>query len=162
LTKDARQREQKHNSTNFVVRTADLGTLNNYLFTVIFARYNDKWLYCRARERDSFETAGGHIEQGETPLDGAKRELFEETGAVRYEITPAFDYSVRANTGYTCGQVYFAQIYELGELPNYEMVEVGLFDVMPDKMRFPEITLVLHEKMQQWLAQQHIKDDKRT
>jgi 2,3-bisphosphoglycerate-dependent phosphoglycerate mutase len=142
-----------------IVRTTNLGKLKAYRFAVIFARYKDKWLYCRARERDTFETAGGHIEQGESPLEGAKRELFEETGAVRFEITPAFDYTVHVKTGYSNGQVFFAQIHELGDVPDFEMAEVGLFDVTPDKMRFPKILPVLYEKMQMWLDLQSAKDE---
>lgn len=141
------------------VYTADLGTLSSYSFVVIFARYMNKWLYCRAKARDTFETAGGHIEQNETPFEAAKRELFEETGAVKFEISPAFDYSVHTPTGYSNGQVYFAQIYELGIMPDYEMAEVKLFQIIPDKMRFPQILPVLYEKMQTWLNLQSAKDE---
>jgi len=133
------------------VRTADLGELKTYRYTVIFARYQNKWLYCRAKERGTFETAGGHIEQGETPLEGAKRELYEETGAVSFDIEPAFDYSVHCPDAYANGQVFFAQIHELGDIPDYEMAEVRLFDTIPNKMRFPQILPVLYEKMQLWL-----------
>jgi len=89
------------------VYTDDLGALNAYRYTVIFARYKDKWLYCRAKNRDCYETAGGHIEQDEKPLEGAKRELYEETGATNFDITPAFDYSVHVQTVYSNGQVFF-------------------------------------------------------
>ena len=129
------------------VRITDYGTLRAYRFTVIFARYKDKWLYCRAKERDSFETAGGRIEPGETPLEGAKRELYEETGAVKYDITPAFDYTVHVQTGYSNGQVFIAQIQELCDIPDFEMAEVKMFDTIPDKMRFPKILPVLFEKV---------------
>jgi len=130
------------------VETSDLNSLIDYSFVVIFARYQGKWLYCRARERDTFETAGGHIEHGETPLDAAKRELYEETGAIKYDIVPAFDYSVDRPAGYSCGQVFFAQIHELSDIPEYEMAEVRLFDAIPDNMRFPQILPVLYEKLQ--------------
>ena len=144
---------------NFIVRTADLGTLEDYKFTVIFAGYEDKWLYCRAKERDTFETAGGHIEKAadgspcESPLEGAKRELFEETGAISFDITPAFDYSVHVLTESSNGQVFFAKIHELGNIPDYEMAEVRQFETIPDKMRFPQILPVLYEKMQMWLRE---------
>jgi len=117
---------------------------------VIFARYQDKWLYCRAKERDTFETAGGRIERGETPLEAAKRELYEETGAVKFDIIPAFDYSVHTPENFSNGQVFLAHIHELGEIPedtNDKMVEVKLFDTIPDKMRFPQILPVLFEKI---------------
>jgi len=47
------------NAEKCIVRTADLGTLNAYKYTVIFARHKDKWLYCRAKERDTFERQQG-------------------------------------------------------------------------------------------------------
>ncbi|WP_350445893.1 NUDIX domain-containing protein [Anaeromonas frigoriresistens] len=56
------------------------------------SRYNEKWLLCKHKKRDTWETAGGHIEIGETPLDDAKRKLFEETGAISSDIQPIFDY----------------------------------------------------------------------
>ena len=132
-----------------IVRTADLGALKAYRFVVIFARYKDKWLYCRAKERDAFETAGGHIEQGETTLAAAKRELYEESGAVKFDITPVFDYSVHIQTGYSNGQVFFARIHELGDIPDFEMAEIKLFDTIPDKMRFPIILPVLYERVKE-------------
>lgn len=138
---------QKPDYNKCVVRTAELGTLKAYRFTVIFARYRDKWLYCRAIKRDTYETAGGHIEPGETPLECAIRELYEETGAIKYEIFPAFDYSVHMQTGYSNGQAYIADIQELGSMPGFEMAEVKLFDTIPDKMRFPKILPVLFEKV---------------
>jgi len=141
------------------VCTANLNTLKPYRFVVIFARYQDKWLYCRAKERDTFETAGGRIEPGETPLEAAKRELFEETGAIEYDITPVFDYSVNVSAAYSNGQVFFAQIHELGNIPDYEMAEVKLYDAIPDKMRFPKILPVLYHKVQGWLNLQSAKDE---
>ena len=136
------------------VKTAEFGMMNGYTFVVIFCRYQDMWLYCRAKDRDVFETAGGHIEQGESSLDAAKRELFEETGAITYDIVPAFDYSVQKAEGFSTGQVFLAHIHELGELQGFEMAEVKLFETIPDKMRFPQILPILFERISQehnWL-----------
>jgi 8-oxo-dGTP diphosphatase len=144
---------------NCVVKTAALGELKAYRFVVIFARHKDRWLYCRHKKRDTFETAGGRIEEGETPLDAAKRELFEETGAAEFEIEAAFDYSVHLPQIYSNGQVFFAKIKKLGELPAFEMAEVKLFDAMPEKMRFPKILPVLYVHMQFWINLQSNKDE---
>ena len=134
-----------------IVKTAELNELGNYEFVVIFCRYQDKWLYCRAKGRDTFETAGGHIEAGEDPIDAARRELYEETGATRYEIRPVFDYSVQHPSHYTTGQVYIAYIKKLEELSDFEMEEVKLFDSYPEQLRFPEILPLLYTRLQQWL-----------
>ena len=134
-----------------IVKTAELGELKDYTFVVIFCRYKDKWLYCRAKDRDVFETAGGHIEPGELPIEAAKRELYEETGATKFDIVPTFDYSVQTPSGYSTGQVYLAHINEIVEHQSFEMAEVKLFEALPDKMRFPEITPVLYTKMQSWV-----------
>jgi 8-oxo-dGTP diphosphatase len=141
------------------VGTEYAGTLKSYMFVVIFARYRDKWVYCRARDRGVFETAGGHIEEGETPLEAAKRELYEETGAAEYEIEAAFDYTVRRPRAWSAGQAFFARIGRLGDMPDYEMAEIGLFDSIPDRMRFPEILPALYRRLQMWLNLQSAKDE---
>jgi len=142
--------DKRPNLDNIKVTTADLGTLKAYRYTVIFARHNGKWLYCRHKERDVFETAGGGIEAGETPLEGATRELVEETGATKFDIRPAFDYAVYTNAGFSNGQVFYAEVQELGAL-EFEMSEVREFETIPDKMRFPNILPVLYKQMCEWL-----------
>jgi len=142
----------KKSNGKWRVTTAELGELKAYRYTVIFARYQDKWLYCRHKLRDVFETPGGSIEPSETPLDGAKRELMEETGAAKFDIFPAFDYAVYTDLGFANGQVFFANITDLGVLSNeYEMAEVCSFDTIPGRLRFPQILPVLYAKMEQWM-----------
>jgi len=133
------------------VLTVELGSQKFYRYVVVFSRYKDKWLYCRIKDSDAYGNAGGHIEHGETPLDAAKRELFEETGAVNYDITPIFDYSVYIPNARSCGQVFLAHIHELGDLPDFEIDEVRLFDTIPDKLRFPHILPVLYKRVQAWI-----------
>ena len=48
-------------------------------FAVIIAKTNGKWVFCKHRERDTYEVPGGRREAGETILETAKRELREET-----------------------------------------------------------------------------------
>lgn len=43
-------------------------------FAVIAAQYNGKWVFCKHRERTTFEISGGWREPGETISDAAKRE----------------------------------------------------------------------------------------
>jgi len=129
------------------VHVYPLGDLSDYRYTVIFARYRNKWLYCRAKDRDTFETAGGRVEKGETTLEAAKREFYEETGAIMFDIKPMFDYAVHRENGFANGQVFLAEVHELGDMPCFEMAEVKLFDTIPDKMRFSQILPVLFESL---------------
>ncbi|MCL2401704.1 MAG: NUDIX domain-containing protein [Oscillospiraceae bacterium] len=133
--------------------THNLGELQNYQFVVTFVKYQDRWLYSRHKNRDTWETAGGHIEPGETPIEAARRELYEETGAADFDIYPAFDYSVHMDTGISNGQVFFAEVRRLESLPpeESEMAEVRLFDTIPDKMTYPQILPALYARMQPWL-----------
>ena len=57
-------------------------------FAVIISKSNGKWVMCKHKERDTYEVPGGHREEGEDILDTAKRELQEETGAVKFNLEP--------------------------------------------------------------------------
>lgn len=130
-----------------VVRTYDLDTLNPYMFVVIFAKHNGKWVYTRHKKRTTWETAGGHIEFEETPLEAAKRELFEETGALKFNIKPVCDYSSHGRNGYANGQVFYAEVEEFGDIPESEMAEILFSDDYPDDLTYPEILPVLFERV---------------
>ena len=67
-------------------------------FAVIIARTEGRWVFCKHRERDTFEVPGGHREKGETILETARRELKEETGAIDFTIKPVCVYSVKGKT----------------------------------------------------------------
>ena len=83
-------------------------------FAVIISKHNGKWVFCKHKERNTYEIPGGHREPNEQILETAKRELYEETGALTYSITPVCVYSVvgknRCNqTGEeTYGMLFFA------------------------------------------------------
>jgi 8-oxo-dGTP diphosphatase len=110
-----------------------------------FARYGGKWLFSRHKERETWETQGGHVEPGETPLEAAKRELYEESGATQFDITPVCDNEL----GDEFGQVFYAEIHKLGEIPpDLEMAEVREFDTLPDLLTYPEITPVLWREVE--------------
>ena len=56
----------------------DLGNVDkeNLKFAVISSVYQGKWIYVRHKERETWETPGGHWEIGENIDNTAKRELF--------------------------------------------------------------------------------------
>ena len=79
---------------------------------------------------------------GESPLEAARRELFEETGAIDFEIEPLCDYFIKGEqNGWFFegnGQVYFATVHALSELPTEsEMGKIGFFDSLPEALTYP-------------------------
>lgn len=130
------------------------GTLESYDYVVMLSRYQGKYLLSRHKERDTWELQGGHIEAGESPEQAANRELYEESGAVSFELFPLCDYSGeepgRNNDGR--GMVFEAEIRELGELPESEMADVRPFESFPENLTYPEITrAILRYKIEQHL-----------
>ena len=124
-------------------RMFPLGDLPDYKFVVLCSRYQDKWLFSRHKKRATWETQGGHIEQGETPMDCAKRELFEESGVQNAEIIPVCDYWGFDDYGFANGVVFLALVHSLGELPESEMKETGLFEALPENLTYPMVSPVL-------------------
>jgi len=113
-------------------------------FAVILARHNGKWVLCKHRERDTYEAPGGHREPGETIGEAARRELYEETGAVEYEIGPLCVYSVTDETGEeTFGLLYAAEITAFETELHSEIERIELFTELPDNWTYPEIQPLL-------------------
>ena len=125
--------------------TCALNSLKTYKYVVIFARHNGKWVFCKHKERTTWETAGGHIEKGESPLDAAKRELYEESGAEDFIITPACDYWAADETSQANGVVFYANINRFGSMPDSEMERAELFDNLPINLTYPGITPILFD-----------------
>ena len=132
-------------------------TVNDELlkFAVIISQSNGKWVFCKHKERDTYEVPGGHRETGENILETAKRELQEETGAVKYEIKPICVSSVTGKTRVndtgeeSFGMLYFAEITEFAKELHSEMEKVILMDELPENWTYPLIQPKLIEKYMQ-------------
>ena len=118
-------------------------------FAVIVSKSQGKWVFCKHEKRDTYEVPGGHREPGESILEAAKRELYEETGALQFEIEPVCVYSVigknRVNeTGEEIfGMLYYADIYSFEKELHSEMEKVELFDELPEQWTYPLIQPLL-------------------
>ncbi len=127
-------------------------------FAVIVSKSNGKWVFCKHKERDTYEVPGGHREDGETILETAKRELYEETGAIAFDIKPICVYSVlgknRVNeTGEeSFGMLYYAEIETFEQELHSEMEQVLLLDELPGKWTYPQIQPLLVDEVRNYIA----------
>jgi len=123
-----------------------LGSLSPYKYVVICANYKGQWLLSRHRDRDTWETQGGHIEPGETPLIAAQRELYEESGVTDAEVIPVCDYCGFTDRGHANGMVFLAIVHAPGELLESEMAEVRLFDALTENLTYPNVSPRLYQE----------------
>ena len=118
-------------------------------FAVVISKADGKWVFCKHKDRNTFEVPGGRRESGESILDTAMRELQEETGAMDFTIEPVCIYSVtgknRVNdTGEEMfGMLYLAEISKFEAELHSEMEKVCLFDELPSEWTYPLIQPVL-------------------
>ena len=122
-------------------------------FAVIIARTNGKWVFCKHKERDTYEVPGGHREPGETIEETAGRELREETGAIDFTIQPVCAYSVKGKTRFNeqdedenFGMLFVADIFSFEEELHSEMEKILITDNLVDNWTYPLIQPKLLEE----------------
>lgn len=112
-------------------------------FAVIIAQTQGKYVFCKHRSRDTWEVPGGHREQGESIIDTAKRELYEETGALEFDIEPVCVYSVTAPDNFdgkeSFGMLFFADIRRFEKELHSEIEKIAITDGLPGQWTYPDI-----------------------
>lgn len=111
-------------------------------FAVIISKSNGKWVFCKHKERNTFEFPGSHRENKEDIFDTAKRELYEETGATEFTIKPICVYSVTTDKNFngeeTFGMLYYAEITDFEKELHSEIERIILTDDLVDNWTYPE------------------------
>ncbi len=120
-------------------------------FAVIISKTQNKYVFCKHKNRDTWEIPGGHRESGENIMDAAKRELYEETGALEFTIKPVCVYSVTAPDNYNNGEesfgmLFFADIKHFEKELHSEVERIVLMDELPKKLTYPNIQPHLMEE----------------
>ena len=121
-------------------------------FAVIISKTNGKWVFCKHKERETYEVPGGHREMGETIIDTAKRELAEETGAVEFDIKPICVYSVKGKTRVnenldteSFGMLFMADVFSFEEIHS-EIEKILITDTLIENWTYPLIQPKLLEE----------------
>lgn len=121
-------------------------------FAVIISKTEGKWVFCKHKDRDTYEVPGGHRELGESIMDTAKRELMEETGATEFDIKPICVYSVKGKTRVnekedeeSFGMLFIADIVFFEELHS-EIEEILITDTLVENWTYPLIQPKLIEE----------------
>ncbi len=123
-------------------------------YSVITARYRNKWIFVRHVDHYTWEIPGGHIEEGETSDETAERELFEETGAVDFDLHCVATYSVTQNGSTGWGRLYFAEVNVLGPVNDSTEIDEVIFNAsMPESLTYPYIQPQLFDRVIRYIRE---------
>jgi len=115
-------------------------------YVSMLSQYDKKWVICHLKEVDKWDCPGGKIEDGESPIQAAMRELFEETGAVESDYLPLFIYCIKSEKGLTYGIQYYCDIVLFEEIPDFEMDSIEFHKIIPfNKLKTPEVHKMLFQ-----------------
>jgi len=114
-------------------------------FAVILSRTQGKWVFCKHRERTTYEIPGGHREPGETIRETAERELREETGAVEFDMKQVGVYSVKTEESETFGMLFAADIFSFEDIHS-EIESILITDDLVEQWTYPLIQPKLLEE----------------
>ena len=114
-------------------------------FAVILSRTQGKWVFCKHKERTTYEIPGGHRESGETIRETAERELREETGAVEFDMKQVGVYSVKTEESETFGMLFVADIFSFEDIHS-EIESILITDDLVEQWTYPLIQPKLLEE----------------
>ena len=132
-----------------IIKYYDVGDIENdrFKYAIICASYKEKWIFVRESNTYTWGLPAGHREQSEDICRTASRELYEETGALQYDIRAMFDYSVSIKGITKYGRVFYAIVYKIGHLPDSEIEEISFCDQLPENLRYGEVQRTLFNKV---------------
>lgn len=128
-------------------------------FAVIVAKTCGKWVFCKHRQRDTYECPGGHREAEESIFEAAERELREETGALDFRLVPVCVYSVKGKNTVnksdeeeTFGMLFYADIRTFEKELHSEIEKIVITEEFINNWTYPLIQPKLIEETKRRLA----------
>lgn len=107
-------------------------------YVIMVTQFQEKYVIIHNLKRKGWEFPGGNREPGESVLTAAGRELYEETGALKFMLEPYGIYQMNGSFG----MVYYANITEFRALslePNSEISAMKMVDTLPEGMNFDDM-----------------------
>ncbi|WDV46412.1 NUDIX hydrolase [Clostridiaceae bacterium M8S5] len=124
------------------IREEEIDNYSPLTCTLMLVNHDDRLLSCFQRVRKQWEIPGGSIEIGETPKEGAIRELFEETNQkvnnAKFIVLAQLYNTVDMTTEYLA--VFQTTVNELNEFnENSEISEIRLWDTKENIGKFDSV-----------------------
>lgn len=107
--------------------------------SIVFPFYDDKFIMTFHSTRKSWEFPAGRREEGESPLECALRESFEETGAILMDVIPLGYYTVKTKDGNKKTAIYMSDVERFEPKPSWSETDlVKIFDEIPDNISYED------------------------
>lgn len=110
-------------------------------------RHCGKWLFCKHKDRNTYESPGGRREENESIWQTASRELYEESGAIDYDLKMISPYRMDEK----CGMLFYAEVNKLATMPDREIETIHFFNEIPKELTYPEVQYQLMERIREEL-----------
>lgn len=113
--------------------------INDASSCLVFPFYNDSIVMSYHSKRKGWELPQGGRKNGESPEECAKREAFEETGAILENLTPIGYFTVENDIGEVKTAIFISKVKGFEPKPNWsETGIVKLFDNIPNDISFKD------------------------